>query len=481
MSRSRAIARLFATLLGCGALAASVPVPGSAEVVEPPPSPTVSLGAVQVAATYPRAAVGRLHVPVHAREGHPVLLTFAAAGVSVRLIGCRAVDGLGCTIDQAGLVSATGDGDEVLDEPMELDVEASVVPQRGIALTSVEGIGFTPAARSLAVGAGEADAPADGLAAHADAILHIVTNPALDAEIEFETTLPAEGVVVEPGAVVPFRATMRRTGSKAIESVVTLDVVPEVGDPLDAAGLIASVRMAPGVATTTVQMSLVVPSGPASGPRRWRLRARYGVDVGLGALRTVVVQAPKPPAPPAPTPEPAPAPAPTPVPVDRGGGPAGTDVPPARATGSDVAMTPDARPVAVPDGQPAGDHSPPAVAIHLFSSTRIHASDTRRIAVPLGITCPRSERACRVVVDVAWRSPGTKRRVVVARAVVLLRGGATTRATMHLTPVGRTLLARHRLLRAVLSVDANDAAGNHSRGHQAIQLRLDRAPVRAPG
>lgn len=110
---------------------------------------------------------------------------------------------------------------------------------------------------------------------------------------------------------------------------------------------------------------------------------------------------------------------------------------------------------------------------------------TRRSCDGVAITEPSEHSGlrgrqvqARVTIDLGWRATRSSRRVVVAKAVLRMRGGTTVRTSLRLTPLGRSLINRHRVLRPWLAVIARDPAGNVARGERAVILALPRTTTR---
>jgi hypothetical protein len=116
-----------------------------------------------------------------------------------------------------------------------------------------------------------------------------------------------------------------------------------------------------------------------------------------------------------------------------------------------------------PGGAPALDRVGPRVRVR---PRRLRA--TRRGRVKLRVSCPRSERFCRV--DLKLRRAGA----TVARKRFRVAGGNTRRVSLRLKRAARRRLSRFGSLRAVAVAAARDAAGNRATTRTRVRLLAPR-------
>ena len=88
--------------------------------------------------------------------------------------------------------------------------------------------------------------------------------------------------------------------------------------------------------------------------------------------------------------------------------------------------------------------------------------------VKLRVSCPRSERFCRV--DLRLRRADT----TVARKKFRVAGGKTRRVSLRLRRGARRALSRSRTLRVMAVAAARDAAGNRATTRTRIRLLAPR-------
>ncbi len=116
-----------------------------------------------------------------------------------------------------------------------------------------------------------------------------------------------------------------------------------------------------------------------------------------------------------------------------------------------------------PGGAPALDRVGPRVRVR---PRRLRA--TRRGRVKLRVSCPRSERFCRVALKL--RRAGA----TVARRRFQVAGGNTRRVSLRLKRGARRRLSRSGSLRAVAVAAARDAAGNRATTRTRVRLLAPR-------
>lgn len=451
-------------------------------------------GPVQVTpgAAYPRGVATPFTAHVVATEGASFTPSISGTSLTGRFTTCSVTNGAHCVVLTSGAVLLVGNSDGADDEDVDVTLTGTLTPANTIPLASTEGAPMQPSLRAVTVTAAPR-APTVGATAVGVATVPVTTNPAVQEELALATTTPVDGAVVDPGAVVQYRATLKRTGNRSKETVALLDLVRDSSDTYALTlGTGGEVHFVPGEETMTVGVDVHLPADAKPGVAAMRLRVRWGADIELGAIHRFRVTGTEP----APAPAPAPSPSPGPGPVATETDP-GDDTPAPRSPGPSTPTTPVAAkpgPIVLtgplhvaPEPSGGGDASEaenagptdttwPQVRIDLLAKPKLVVRPGVAPVVPLRYGCPRTELRCTMVATITWAPRRGAKPIRLGTAKLTLASGKSGRSTVRLTYGARKLIAKHRLLRALLTVSTTDAAGNVSHGRLA--LTFQQAPNR---
>ncbi|MCW2955529.1 MAG: hypothetical protein JWO69_398 [Thermoleophilia bacterium] len=385
------------------------------------------------AASYPRMVGTELVAHVDADEGASFRVSASGSQLTTNIMGCSS-DEARCTLGAGGEVFVMDDNDPSTNGAAHVNIRIRVTPSGNVPLVSMEGQGMDPMPRLLNVTLTPTGATTPGTRTGVAAV-PVVTNPALQSELQMGTIAPIDGQVVQRGTSIGYRATLTRVGAAGGQLDVSVSLMPAGGGARAGItpGGTGQVVMLPNIRNVTVELPIAVGAGAADGVHQWRLVATWGADTEVGAVRSFTV-----PARPVVTPP-----------------PSTTPRPPAPA-----AVTPAPKPAPKPTPAPARDTTPPGEPITIEVRGAVRIRNLGRRLMPLRVPCPRDEKSCTLLVSIAWKPRANAPARMVARTVLRIRSGQVANGQLRLSATGRRLLRTHGRLRTSLLIKFSDAAGN---------------------
>ncbi|MCW2961807.1 MAG: hypothetical protein JWM25_627 [Thermoleophilia bacterium] len=433
-ARSRALLLLTSLLVAFGILT-SMPTSARAAAATLHGAPTFT-----PAASYPRSVPTDLQVHVDTDEGATFKIAASGALLATQVAGCS-TGTVSCNVASGGKITIADDGDTATNGPVQVTIRLLVTPASTVPIVSEEGSPMGTMPRELEITLTPL-APTAGSTHTATAIVLVASNPAFQAELSIATLAPIDGGTVQRGGTVPYRARITRSGNMGQQVDATISLVPGTAISGTAPAGTSRVVFMPNVTTVTVELPVVVSSTATTGLHGWRLRAAWGADMEVGALRTFTV-----PAPPAPPVTPA------------------KPKPPVKA-----AVAP--RPVALVTPLPARpDTRAPSITMQLVIKGAVLVRRLNATLFILGERCPTNEKACVLRTSLTWKTRPGGPTVRIGAATLYLKAGAVGTTQVKLTPLGRKLLAKRGALRTVLTVQLTDKAGNTSSLRRAVVLK----------